>query len=62
MQEEFYRHESKDRIQKLLMFSEMIVFHALLLLMNSDFDLQDLKTYKREFQAVLTRDFEAETA
>lgn len=61
IQEEFYRSESKERIRKLLMFSEMIVFHALLLLMHSDYDLRDLKTYKREFEAMIARDFYGET-
>lgn len=57
MQEEFYREYQKDKIQKLLMFTEMISFHALILLMNSDFDIKDIKVYDKEFERLLKNDF-----
>jgi hypothetical protein len=57
MQEEFYKIETKERIQKLLMFSEIIAFHALLLLMNSDHDINDFKIYEKEFERLIKRDF-----
>lgn len=57
MQEEFYREYKKDKIQKLLMFTEMISFHALILLMNSDFDIKDIKVYDKEFERLLKNDF-----
>ena len=42
------------------MFSEIVVFHALILLMNSDYDSSSYRIYEKEFMNLIKRDFNLE--
>jgi hypothetical protein len=55
--EEYYAKFSKEEIQKLLMFTEMVVFHSLILLMNQNTDKKDLSVYEKHFHKMLKLDF-----
>lgn len=63
IQLQFYSSYSSDQILKLLQFTEMIIFHTLILLMSSQepIDQHDFKLYENEFYRLIKQDFSDES-
>jgi hypothetical protein len=63
IQTQYYSSYPVEQILKLLQFTEMIIFHMLILLMSSQepIDVHDFKLYENEFYRLIKQDFVDET-
>lgn len=63
VQEQFYQGYNSEQVLKLLQYTEMVIFHSLILLMKSseEQDTIDFKLYENEFYRLIKQDSQDES-